>query len=87
MPPAGIEPAIPVSGRLQNHALDRAATRIGRALFYHVIRTLSRVQSAVLALRRPRNSIHGVATLEKLNTLPTGNVSGCIPQNNLVSTK
>ena len=29
MPPAGFEPAIPVSERLQTHALDRVATGIG----------------------------------------------------------
>ena len=30
MPPAGFEPAIPASERLQTHALDRAATGIGQ---------------------------------------------------------
>ena len=30
MPPAGFEPEIPASERPQTHALDRAATRIGR---------------------------------------------------------
>ena len=30
MPPAGFEPALPASERLQTHALDRTATGIGR---------------------------------------------------------
>jgi hypothetical protein len=29
MPPVGLEPTIPVSERLQTHALDRTATGIG----------------------------------------------------------
>jgi hypothetical protein len=31
MPPVVFEPAIPASERAQSHALDRAATGIGRA--------------------------------------------------------
>jgi hypothetical protein len=38
MPPAGLEPAIPAGKRLQTHALDRSAARIGSSdkliLFY-----------------------------------------------------
>ena len=34
MPPAGFEPAIPASVRPQTHALDRAATGIGRYTNY-----------------------------------------------------
>jgi hypothetical protein len=33
MPPAGFEPTIPASERLSTHALDRAATGIGLAVF------------------------------------------------------
>jgi hypothetical protein len=35
MPPVGFEPAIPASERPQTHALDRAATGIDNATFYH----------------------------------------------------
>jgi hypothetical protein len=38
MPPAGFEPAIPASERLLTHALDRAATGIGRSLFTHMLK-------------------------------------------------
>jgi hypothetical protein len=34
MPPAGFEPTIPASERPQTHALDRAATGIGRYTLY-----------------------------------------------------
>jgi hypothetical protein len=35
MPPAGFEPAIPESKRLQTHALDPAATGIGIDILIH----------------------------------------------------
>jgi hypothetical protein len=37
MPPAGFEPAIPASERLQTHALDRAVTGIGKIYRYSTI--------------------------------------------------
>jgi hypothetical protein len=42
MPPAGFEPAIPVSERPKTHALDRAATGIGGNIliiyyYYYII--------------------------------------------------
>jgi hypothetical protein len=37
MPPAGFEPTIPASERLQNHALDRAAAGIGPLLYFDVL--------------------------------------------------
>ena len=37
MPPAGFEPAIPASERPQTHALDRAATGIGRGVLVFII--------------------------------------------------
>ena len=36
IPPAGFEPAIPLSERPQNHALDRAATGIGALWFIFI---------------------------------------------------
>jgi hypothetical protein len=38
MTPPGLEPAIPASERLLTHALDRAATAIGRSLFIHMLK-------------------------------------------------
>jgi hypothetical protein len=37
IPPSGFEPTIPESERLQTHALDRAATGIGRCLTAYLI--------------------------------------------------
>jgi hypothetical protein len=41
MPPSGFEPAIPASERPQTHALDRAATGIGRKTLYPPLRYLT----------------------------------------------
>jgi hypothetical protein len=36
MPPAGFEPAIPASERLQTYALDRANNSVGRMLLLYI---------------------------------------------------
>jgi hypothetical protein len=36
MPPVGFEPAIPASARPQTYTLDRAATGIGRDIWYDI---------------------------------------------------
>jgi hypothetical protein len=37
MPLAGFEPAIPAGERLQTHALDRSATRIGYKIYIYKV--------------------------------------------------
>ena len=41
MPPAGFEPTIPASEQPQTHALDRAATGIGKFIFMPVYRPIN----------------------------------------------
>jgi len=49
MPPAGFEPTIAASERLYTHSLDRAATGIGRFVFY--ISQLKHVEGKTVANR------------------------------------
>jgi hypothetical protein len=50
MPPAGLEPAVPASERLLTHALDRAATAIGRSLFTHMLKFTALLNCAIYRL-------------------------------------
>jgi bisphosphoglycerate-independent phosphoglycerate mutase (AlkP superfamily) len=67
MPPVGFEPAIPASERPQTHALEGAATRIGKYYEYDIQKTIYRKKKQFQALCH-RAKKHGNNLFEILTT-------------------
>jgi len=60
MPPAGIETAIPASGRQQNHAFDSAATGIDTCFITQAHNLIELIGSTSLPTRLIKSLVHNM---------------------------